>query len=62
MRLASGTHLLQVVLATELAARSADDARRAVDLTGAAAPIQGGQELAHRQVAGAAEQDEIELG
>ena len=34
----------------------------AVDLPGAAAPIQGGQELAHRQVAGAAEQDEIERG
>src|SRR6185369_1959251 len=62
VRFATGSYLLQPFLAAELAAGGADDAGRADDLAGAAAPIQGRQELAHGEVASTAEQDEIERG
>ena len=58
----AGAHLLQIVLALSSLRAAPMIATRRRIWPRAAAPIQRRQELAHRQVAGAAEQDEIELG
>jgi hypothetical protein len=53
-------HLVEIAVAAEFTASHRDDAAVCDDLPVAVAMIEGRQELAHRQVAGSAENDEVE--
>ena len=53
--------LRQIFITCEFAARGADDPRVLRDLTRRCAPVKRGQKLAHGQIAGAAEEGQIEI-
>ena len=62
MRPGGFLYFFQVAFAPQIAAAKADDAAARVQRTGGVGLIEGGQQLAHHEVAGAAEEDDIERG